>query len=56
MIESSGLIPYIQVELNLRVFFYSLALACLFGVLSGAIPAWRMSRMHPVDALRGGAR
>jgi putative ABC transport system permease protein len=29
-------------------------LAAFFGVVSGVYPAWRMSRMHPVNALRGG--
>jgi len=32
------------------------AVECVFGILSGAWPAWRLSRLHPVDALRGGAR
>jgi putative ABC transport system permease protein len=30
-------------------------LAATFGVVSGVYPAWRMSRMNPVNALRGGA-
>ena len=30
--------------------------AVVFGALSGLVPAWRMARLHPVDALRGGAR
>jgi len=55
-VESTGLLPYVDLRLNLRVFLYAVVLACLFGVLSGAFPAWRMSRMHPVTALRGGAR
>ena len=25
----------------------------IFGLLSGVIPAWRMSRMDPVFALKG---
>ena len=32
----------------------AMALALLFGVLSGVYPAWRMSRLNPVDALKGG--
>ena len=35
---------------------YALALAVVFGVLSGAYPAWKMSRLHPVEALKGGSR
>ena len=30
------------------------ALAILFGLISGVYPAWRMSRLNPVDALKGG--
>jgi putative ABC transport system permease protein len=50
------IIPYAIFELNFRTFLYGLGLAVLFGVFSGVYPAWRMSRMHPVNALRGGAR
>ncbi len=52
-INASGLIPYAQLHLNLRVFGYGLALALFFGLFSGVYPAWRMSRVHPVQALRG---
>ncbi len=54
--EGSGLIPYAEFNLNFRVYFYALGLAILFGLISGAYPAWRTSRLHPVEALRGGAR
>ena len=30
------------------------ALAVVFGLISGVYPAWRMSRLNPVDALKGG--
>jgi len=55
-IGQSGLVPHLDVRLNYRVFLIALAVACFFGVLSGALPAWQMSRLHPVRALRGGAR
>lgn len=32
----------------------ALLLIGIFGVLSGAYPAWRMARLEPTDALRGG--
>jgi putative ABC transport system permease protein len=55
-INTSGIIPYAQLTVNGRVFLYGLALAAIFGVISGVYPAWRMSRLHPADALAGGRR
>jgi putative ABC transport system permease protein len=52
-LQTSGLIPYLQVHLNLAVFGWGLLLAVVFGLLSGVIPAWKMSRLHPVQALKG---
>ena len=45
---------YLEFRLNLRIFAYGVLLAMFFGLLSGVWPAWRMSRQHPVTALRGG--
>ena len=55
-ISESGLIPYAQYQINWRVFLYGLGLALVFGVFSGVYPAWKMSRLHPVEALKGGVR
>ncbi|HYU33509.1 MAG TPA: ABC transporter permease [Thermoanaerobaculia bacterium] len=52
-LNSSGLIPYADLRLNFRIFFEGLALALFFGLFSGVYPAWKMSRLHPVQALRG---
>lgn len=52
-INDSGLIPYAALSLNLRIFVWGLVMATVFGLLSGVYPAWRMSRLHPVNALRG---
>ncbi|HEV2853312.1 MAG TPA: ABC transporter permease [Thermoanaerobaculia bacterium] len=52
-LNASGLIPYARLTLNYRIFFYGLAMALFFGVLSAIYPAWRMSKLHPVQALRG---
>jgi putative ABC transport system permease protein len=49
------LLPFAIFDINLRIFGYCMLLAAVFGAISGAYPAWRMSRMHPVNALRGGA-
>ncbi|MCU6500163.1 ABC transporter permease [Rugamonas sp. A1-17] len=54
-LEGSGLIPYLHVELNLAVFGMGLLLATVFGLLSGVLPAWKMSRLDPVHALKGAA-
>jgi putative ABC transport system permease protein len=52
----SSLIPYANFTMNYRIFLYGLGLAAFFGVLSGVYPAWRMSRLHPVQALKGASR
>ncbi|HEX7705738.1 MAG TPA: ABC transporter permease [Thermoanaerobaculia bacterium] len=51
----SEVIPHAVFTVNLRVFAWAMVIAAIFGVISGAYPAWRMSRMQAVDALRGGA-
>ena len=52
-LNASGLIPYARLGLNARIFVYGLFFSVVFGVLSGVYPAWRMSRLHPIVALRG---
>lgn len=52
-VEASDLIPYAHFQLNLRILAWGVLTALFFGVLSGVYPAWRMSRLHPVAALRG---
>lgn len=54
-LEVSGLIPYLQISLNLAVFGYGMLIALVFGLLSGVIPAWKTSRLDPVHALKGAA-
>jgi len=55
-ISASGLIPYAEFHLNYRILLYGFAIAIFFGLFSGVYPAWRMSRLNPVQALKGGAR
>jgi len=52
-INATGLIPRSEFALNLRTFAYGLSAAFVFALLSGVYPAWRMSRMQPVEALKG---
>ena len=53
IINASGAIPYVRLTVNPRVVAAGVLASLVFGVLSGVIPAWRMSRLHPVEALRG---
>lgn len=52
----SGFVPRGGLVLNWRVTMYGVLLALAFGVVSGVYPAWRMSRLAPVRALKGGER
>lgn len=52
-VTHSDLIPYAEFEPNLRIFAAAMGIALFFGVFSGVYPAWKMSRLHPVEALRG---
>jgi len=54
-LESAQLIPYLKVGINPTVFACGMLLAFVFGLLSGLIPAWKMSRLDPVHALKGAA-
>ncbi len=53
LINDSGIIKYAELRMNLNFFAYGLGFTLFFGIFSGVLPAWRMSRMHPVEALRG---
>lgn len=54
-LENTDLIPYLEVDLNLAVFGWGMLTATVFGLVSGVLPAWKMSRLDPVHALKGGA-
>jgi putative ABC transport system permease protein len=52
-LNRSGLIPHASFALNFRVLGWGVLLTLVFGIVSGVLPAWRMSRLHPVGALQG---
>jgi len=55
-ITASGWFKYTELQINYRVFLYALLIAAVFGLISGVYPAWRMSRLNPVEALKGASR
>jgi putative ABC transport system permease protein len=55
-INAYSQIAYADLTVNYRVVMYGLALSVVFGVVSGVYPAWRMAKLHPVQALKGATR
>ena len=52
VINSSSVIANIHLTINFTVLFYALIACLVFGLLSGVYPAWRMSKMQVVTALK----
>lgn len=51
-INSSQIIPNSDLVINWKVLGIAIIASLIFGLLSGVYPAWRMSKMHIVDALK----
>jgi len=56
VLEETGYVRHAKLSLNPAIFAAGLGFALVFGLLSGVYPAWRMSRLHPASALKGGGR
>jgi len=52
IINNADLIPYFQMSLNFPVLIIALLICLIFGLLSGVYPAWRMSKLNVVNALK----
>lgn len=52
VINSANLIPNLELSLNFTVLFVALLICLVFGLLSGVYPAWRMSKLNVVTALK----
>ncbi|MEA5140020.1 ABC transporter permease [Arcicella rigui] len=50
--NDSGLILHADLSINFSVFGVSLLVCLIFGLLSGVVPALRMSKMKVIDALK----
>ncbi|MEL7531440.1 MAG: FtsX-like permease family protein [Bacteroidota bacterium] len=53
LIESTGIIRHAQLGLRFNVFVFAILICLFFGILSGALPALRMSKLQIVNALKG---
>jgi putative ABC transport system permease protein len=51
-LNNSDLIAYIDLSFNWKVFSIAILVSLIFGLLSGVYPAWRMSKLQVVEALK----
>jgi len=42
----------LKIEININLILFGLVFAFLVGMVSGSVPAYRASKLKPVDALR----
>jgi putative ABC transport system permease protein len=52
VINGANLIANLELSLNFTVLLIGLLICLVFGLLSGVYPAWRMSKLNVVDALK----
>jgi len=52
LINGANFISNMRLSINLTVLFYSLIACIFFGLISGVYPAWRMSKLNVVNALK----
>jgi putative ABC transport system permease protein len=52
IINNAKLIANLNLALNFTVLFYAIITCIVFGLLSGVYPAWRMSKLNVVTALK----
>ncbi|MEJ7684853.1 MAG: FtsX-like permease family protein [Segetibacter sp.] len=52
VVNNSDLIANMHLTINLNVLLFSLIACLVFGLLSGVYPAWKMSRLQVVTALK----
>ncbi|KIA95858.1 ABC transporter permease [Pedobacter kyungheensis] len=52
LINGANVISNMRLSMNLTVLFYSFIACVFFGLISGVYPAWRMSKLNVVKALK----
>ena len=53
LVNEAHPVAYAHFVLSWSVFGWGMLLTLIFGLMSGVYPAWKMSRLNPVAALRG---
>ncbi|MBV6655659.1 MAG: FtsX-like permease family protein, partial [Mameliella sp.] len=52
LVNDSQVLGDTQLQFNTAVFLYSLLICLVFGILSGLLPAYRMSKLQIVNAIK----
>lgn len=52
IINDAGVLANIRLKMNATFFIYGFLIILTFGIISGFLPAYRMSRLHIVNALK----
>ena len=52
LVNSEGILANMKLSINTKFFVYSLCTILLFGILSGILPSFRMSKLNIVKALK----
>lgn len=52
LINDSEILPQLILRFNGTVFLYSIIICLLFGIISGLLPAWKVSRLQIADVLK----
>jgi len=52
IINASGILPDFLLSINYMVVIYAIIITLFFGLFSGVYPAWKMSKMKIVNALK----
>lgn len=54
-VEINQIVPGADFKFSMHTAIYGLSMIFIFGLISGTYPAYKMSKLHPVAALKGGA-
>ena len=52
LVNDSNILGEIVLQFNTTIFIYSILICLAFGIISGLLPAYRMSKIHIVNAIK----